>query len=392
MARSISSYVRDSDSLIKDLKSVHASETDRLFTFDVDAMYTSIPCEEALQAVRWFLRREDHHLYGPIISGLQIVLENTFFTFGESCWRQLRGLAMGTPVAPIVAILYLGYYEENYLLPTFRPSLSFYRRYLDDVLIIWRPSLTGDDALTSFQLALQSVPGLRWTFEEHFGAANFLDLWIVKHDDQYITRTYQKELNLYLYPVYNSAHPPQVKEGMIYGLLKKYSLQNPLREDFLAITKLFFKRLAVRGYHAPFLRSQFREYQRRNSLEEQQAPMTAEDMKIIPRNAFYKIPFDPNGLSRSAIRIKTGVQALSKELQKWGLGRIILCFQKPDNLGKILYRTKTHRLLPLALQTMDNTHAPSSLQREVRETIPNPNPLENGYNQHAETNIPNERP
>jgi hypothetical protein len=297
-------------------------------------------------------------------------------------------LAMGTPVAPIVAILYLGYYEENYLLPTFQPFLSLYRRYLDDVLIIWRRSSTDDDALARFQQMLQSVPGLRWTFEEHFGAANFLDLWIIKNKDQYITRTYQKELNLYLYPVYNSAHPPQVKEGMIYGLLKKYYLQNPLRDDFLAIAKRFFKRLSARGYHAQFLRSQFREFQRRNSLEEQQTPITKETMTIIPRPAFYKIPFDPNGLSRSAIRLKTGIQNLSKELQNWGLGRIILCFQKPDNLGKLLYQTKTHLLLPREPQAMDDTHVPPSLRSEVSED--NPNPIKNGEPQHSETKIADE--
>jgi hypothetical protein len=141
IATEIQSYIRDSDTLQCEITQLNVEPTDVLYTFDVENMYTSIPIESALQAVHWFLNRIKHPLTSIILIGLKIVLEYNYFTFGISNWKQLRGLAMGTPVAPTIATLYLGYFEETRIIPWCRQSLRLYKRYLDDILLIWRPHL-----------------------------------------------------------------------------------------------------------------------------------------------------------------------------------------------------------------------------------------------------------
>ena len=90
-----------------------------------------------------------------IIEGLQFVLENNYFLFNETAYRQKSGTAMGTKVAPTFANLVMGYhelkiYEHSSL--TYGAEFSGHlkenwKRYLDDCFILWRENL---EKLTSF--------------------------------------------------------------------------------------------------------------------------------------------------------------------------------------------------------------------------------------------------
>jgi hypothetical protein len=353
IAATIRSFVRDSSTFQADLLRTDFSATDEMYTLDVVDMYTSIPIEEALRAVAWFLFRVGHPIMHEILKALRIVLETNFFTFGDTTWRQLRGLAMGTPVAPVVATLYLGYYEETRLLPPFTPNIMLYRRYIDDILLIWRPQAEKPYALNHFRALLRSVPGLSWTSDAHPVEANFLDLWIYRDESEYGTRTHQKKLNLYLYPTFNSAHPISVKHGMIYGLLKKYSEQNTRRSDFLAIATLLFKRFLARGYHFKILRDIFTKCLERLRENSKPAAFVAANSGNASRNFFFKIPYDPNGPPRQFLRHALRFDELSSTLADHGLGSIRICYSKPDNLGNIIMRTRTTMPIPPDLGSND---------------------------------------
>ena len=352
IATQIQSFVRDSDSLQREIINLTTSNHQQMYTFDVENMYTSIPVEAALHAVHWFLIRNNYPYPQLIISALRIVLECNFFTFGETNWKQLQGLAMGTPVAPVVATLYLGYYEETRILPMFKDRLYLYKRYLDDILIFWKPDPANPYAFNRFRAVLRQTPGLSWKFEEHGESANFLDLSIFRYDGKFATRTYQKALNLYLYPTYNSAHTPEVKKGMIYGLLKKYKLQNTLTEDFLSISKALFQRFLARGYKFSTLKRFFQDSLLRLNSENPSGNIqlrTTPEPKNLPnpaRQYFFKIPFDPNGPSRSQLRRKLSLDEFSQVLSETYNSKITICYQRPDNLGKKLMRTRTTKNPP----------------------------------------------
>ena len=62
-----------------------------------------------------------------------------------------------------------------------------------------------------------------------------------------ITKTYHKLINLFLYIPDSSAHPPGLKNSVIYGLLETYWPQNTRRQDFLSTTRFLFQNLIARG-------------------------------------------------------------------------------------------------------------------------------------------------
>ena len=89
---------------------------------------------------------------------------------------------------------------------------------------------------------------LTWECNEPSTLVDFLDLTVEIKNGSFVTRTFQKPMNLYQYIPPNSAHPPGMIKGMIYGLLRQYYLQNSKCEDFWKIAMLFYNRLKDRGW------------------------------------------------------------------------------------------------------------------------------------------------
>jgi hypothetical protein len=330
--RSCSSFVKDSRTAQLQITALPVDSNDIMYTMDIESMYTNIPTEAALKAIDWFLLTRNDPLREIIMQGLSIILNATYFTFGDSIWKQVHGIAMGTPVPPIIATLFVGFYEETSIIPIFSANIRLYLRYLDDIFIVWNHR-QDPFSFNKFRAKLRQIPGLSWTFEKHPTEATFLDLCVYRHQHRYFTRTHQKALNLYLYPVANSAHPPGVQSGMIYGLILKYYQQNSDSKEFYNIVKLFYLRLLARGYKASYLKPIF---MRTIKHITNSTPV----VKTRDRTLFYKIPYDPNGPSREFIRKGLGLNELSETLENDQAGRIIVCYQRPRNLGELITRTR----------------------------------------------------
>ena len=62
------------------------------------------------------------------------MLSNNYFEADGSLYHQKWGLAMGTPMAISAATIYMAKLEEPTLAT---PGLSFYRRFVDDIFLVW---------------------------------------------------------------------------------------------------------------------------------------------------------------------------------------------------------------------------------------------------------------
>ena len=69
---------------------------------------------------------------------LKIVLNNCVFSFQGQFYKQLHGAAMGSPCSPVVANIYMEYFEKRALGPELPISFTIntWLRYVDDVLTI----------------------------------------------------------------------------------------------------------------------------------------------------------------------------------------------------------------------------------------------------------------
>ena len=76
---------------------------------------------------------------------LNLATKESFFTFNNKFYIQVDGVAMGFALGPILANIFLSHHEENRLNKCpikFKPS--FYRRYVDDIFVLFESSETAD--------------------------------------------------------------------------------------------------------------------------------------------------------------------------------------------------------------------------------------------------------
>jgi hypothetical protein len=265
----IKSYLKNSSSVIADLKNLQLPQDALLFSADTVSMYTNIDTNTGIHSIDRLIVTNQNQL--PVnfpkellLRVLQLIMDNNIFSFGDSHWLQHSGAAMGTPAACTYATISYRNFENSTILTTFAPNLLYYKRYIDDIFGIWLPPKTNKDTTwRACKDTLNNWGSLKWTIEDPSSKTAFLDRNISIQDSRIVTTTLQKQLNLYLYIPPSSAYPPGCLKGLINGELCRYWIQNPNSQDFQSIVSKFITRLLDRGHTldslTPILIKQLRE-------------------------------------------------------------------------------------------------------------------------------------
>ncbi|XP_071950858.1 uncharacterized protein [Antedon mediterranea] len=136
-------HVTYSGELASELKEIIVKPSETFVSFDVVSLFTKTPVEEALKVVEnrlttdpTLLDRTKLHVT-DIMKLLGLIVNKTYFSFNGNIYRQIQGIAMGSPISPILANLYLEWLEHQAIntAPTnIKPV--YWKRYVDDVLAI----------------------------------------------------------------------------------------------------------------------------------------------------------------------------------------------------------------------------------------------------------------
>ena len=110
-------------------------------------------------------------------------------SFNNAMYRQTDGIAMGSPLGPVLAnISFVGYNAKNFF--DFSVKSQLYKRNVDDTLAIFENEAECNEffnVLNSFH------PALKFTSEkEESESLAFLDIKIQKSDNKFITSGYRK--------------------------------------------------------------------------------------------------------------------------------------------------------------------------------------------------------
>jgi len=108
-------------------------------------------------------------------------------------------------------------------------KLKLLRRFVDNGIVLWvidhntpQCAITEPD-FKAFKKELNQASTLNWTFSNLETKINFLEvnieLALNNNSINFEFSPYSKELNLHLYILSNSAHPPGVLKDMINGML-----------------------------------------------------------------------------------------------------------------------------------------------------------------------------
>ena len=134
-------HVHNTQDFIQQIKDIKLLEDQCMMSFDVKALFTSVPIKPAISTIKKLLE-EDPELHKRtsmsvknITSQLEFCLTNTYFIFQGKYIEQQEGAAMGSPISPIVANLYMEEFENKAINSAPQPLL-FWGRFVDDTFTI----------------------------------------------------------------------------------------------------------------------------------------------------------------------------------------------------------------------------------------------------------------
>ena len=255
------SYFKSSFELKQQLTQLELPPNTYLATADAVSMYTNIPTAKALDWIEAYLHKNfsDELPVGALMQALRLIMTKNVFAFGDTHWKQLSGTAMGTPPAPPYATVYYALLEDSFL-DAFKENLFFYRRFIDDGLILWTITDPHSNPTTwdNFQSAMNNPDfELVWEFTDPSQQVDFMDLTISICGDHIETSLYEKPSNLHLYIPPHSCHPPGLLTGIVHGMIFRIYTLCSAPADRKARTQDFYHRLLLRGYREDKILSLF---------------------------------------------------------------------------------------------------------------------------------------
>ena len=112
-------------------------------SFDINSLFTNVPLDETIDIIinRAFNNSSLFHGFSlcDFKKLLSISFKDSHFIFNNNYFRQKDGVAMGSPLGPFFANIFLDYHEKVWLTNCyleFKPL--FYRRYIDDCFMVFR--------------------------------------------------------------------------------------------------------------------------------------------------------------------------------------------------------------------------------------------------------------
>lgn len=260
------SVLPDIYSLVSDLEHNKPNTHGAWFlTADAASLYTRMEHNVMLEALSWFLHRHtklgnfEQYRIAIAIHVLTVLLAHGFLQFNGEVFKQLTGIAMGTPAGPSVANVTLLRWLDLALQTQFGELIIFLRRFIDDLFLIVADLAT---ALT-VKAWLASLPSwLKMTVTINFESTEFMDVEVFKPPGHQLTgavatRIFVKPIAKHLYLPFSSAHPKHTFSGVAVGELIRASRLCSMPSDFVEFRESLFGWLRARGYPTAFLNNWF---------------------------------------------------------------------------------------------------------------------------------------
>ena len=305
------SFVKDSKSFSDHLRTVKISGEEELVSFDVSALFTSIPVPTALDVInRLFTEHiedpEAKDKYGcsfrcntiglekdEVMSLLKLVLENCVFTFQDRFYKQLHGAAMGSPCSPVVANIYMEYFENMALGPELPVPIKDWKRYVDDVFSI----IPKGNRVILLQYLNSIDPHIKFTIEQPNaeGGIPFLDTFPKPKGEEIAVAVYRKPTHTDRYLDFNSSHPVSAKRAVVRALMDR--AENVCSDPEILANEIdhLNKVLHYNNYPQWMIKQ-------RGKMEKQDPLIHPETGNEIQKRFYISVPYFP-GLSESFKKI-----------------------------------------------------------------------------------------
>ena len=165
LERFLSHYISDSFMSAKVMQNLGIDSNVFMCSFDVSSLFTNVPFDETIKfCSKASCDQSDSQSVIPndvFVELMKSATSSVEFSFNNTMYKQTDEVAMGSPLVPALANIFVGYYEEKLFSQTQKPPTYF--RYVDDTFAVFDHEAEADEFLTKLNCL---HPSLRFTFEK----------------------------------------------------------------------------------------------------------------------------------------------------------------------------------------------------------------------------------
>ena len=201
---------------------------------DLNPLFTNVLIVNSLELL-------SQHFEDDVLALFKHVLTFTYFCFDGQFYEQMNGVAMGSPLSPVIAIFFMEDFETKAIEQATHKPLRWFR-YVDDTFVIWPH---GQEKLTEFLNHLSGLNNkIQFTMgKEEDGHLPFLDIEIYRKPDGSLGhKVYWKPTHTNLSLHQNSHHHPANKQLVLAFLIhraKSLCDQDSLTQELEFLTAVF---------------------------------------------------------------------------------------------------------------------------------------------------------
>ena len=213
-------HLKNTQHFIQQLQGKRLEPGEVITSFDVKALFTSVPIQPSIQIVKQRLQQDTTlpqrtcMSIPQIITLLEFCLTNTYFLFQGKYYEQVQGAAMGSPISPLIANIFMEEFEVKALSTCPHPSL--WLRFVDDTFVINK----AEHSQALLQHINNQDPHIQFTVEPtQQGSLPFLDTLVtIERNNTFSTTVYRKPTHTDQYLHWDSNHHITAKQSVFNTL------------------------------------------------------------------------------------------------------------------------------------------------------------------------------
>lgn len=212
--------IKNSIELAEMLKNIVLDDDEILVSFDVIALYPSIPMKSALEYIdEWLTESDLSDVEAEALSeATKLCMEQSEYQYGGKFYKLKDGTSMGNPLSCFIANTFMGKLETSLQKQNKLPR--FWQRYVDDVIAIVKET----EIENILDLLNVQYPTIKFTIEKEnsYRKLPFLDLELTRNNNKIEINVYRKPTTTKRYITSDSFASPSHKiaafNSMVYRL------------------------------------------------------------------------------------------------------------------------------------------------------------------------------
>ena len=262
------SYIKNTPHFLEKLKESNINTNHLMVSFDVVSLFTNVPVDKTLNVIKHRLEN-DNTLQNrtklninTIMELLTLCIKTTYFQLNTDFYQQDFGMAMGSPLSPIVSNIFMEDFEQHHIQNyTHKPVIWW--RYVDDVFAIWPYDI---DKLNKFLDFINTKENsIKFTIETELNLQlPFLDTLIKKTGNTFETSVYRKKTHTNRYLHFKSNHHMNIKTGVVKSLYDRAKIICSNDQIFNNEKEFIKKVLKNNAYPQNLVTNTFRKLDRKN--------------------------------------------------------------------------------------------------------------------------------